>query len=480
MACGSRCARLRDRSVLRKGFGTASRMSPSCSLRCASLTSLGPFGVAGTPRVTGVATRSDPVDARADRVVQGAIAVVTLGAFVFRAIWVIPVLAVLVGLGAAAGPAGNVLHRLFAEVAGPRLSPALATVPAATVRAQDGLAVGAVRLRDALLVGLPQRNRVGRRPRGRRGGRGCRDHTGSPRGDAARPVHAPLTRGARQQHRTRRDHTEQGDEADGGADRRAAPRIADREHGERERAPRCARSRLPRRAASPAPAPKHAHGTFRACARTSAPVNTTSRTTATIPGTGLHHATSATATPSSIDRQPRRHRRGDPVTRDGVQLPSDFGTRPQLRAGRRAQHGGEHQPGRERDRRVDHVELGSALEAAVPAAVEQQRPALVPVAELDARGPRRSRGRRRRARPSVSQSTNARASSRTGAPVRPGEYATRARIGRHPSPRTGGTPPRRPRRGCWPPTCPRPGCAATSSTTSRRRTARAAVRATPT
>jgi Domain of unknown function (DUF4395) len=95
----------------------------------------------GTPRVTGVASRSDPVDARADRVVQGAIAVVTLGAFVFRAIWVIPVLAVLVGLGAAAGPAGNVLHRLFAEVAGPRLSPTLATVPAATVRAQDGLAV---------------------------------------------------------------------------------------------------------------------------------------------------------------------------------------------------------------------------------------------------------------------------------------------------------------------------------------------------
>jgi hypothetical protein len=91
--------------------------------------------------VTGVAARSEPVDARADRVVQGAIAVVTLGAFVFRAGWAIPVLALVLGLGAAIGPAGNALHRLFASLAAPRLPPVRATVPASTVRAQDGLAV---------------------------------------------------------------------------------------------------------------------------------------------------------------------------------------------------------------------------------------------------------------------------------------------------------------------------------------------------
>jgi hypothetical protein len=88
-----------------------------------------------------VAARSEPVDARADRVVQGAIAVATLGAFVFRAVWVIPVLAVALGIGATIGPAGNPLHRLFVGLAAPRLSPARATVPASTVQAQDGLAV---------------------------------------------------------------------------------------------------------------------------------------------------------------------------------------------------------------------------------------------------------------------------------------------------------------------------------------------------
>jgi hypothetical protein len=87
-----------------------------------------------------VAARSDPVDARADRVVQGAIAVVMLGAFVFRAAWVIPVLAVVVGVGAVAGPAGNLLHRLFAAFATPRLSAPQAVVPAPTVQAQDLLA----------------------------------------------------------------------------------------------------------------------------------------------------------------------------------------------------------------------------------------------------------------------------------------------------------------------------------------------------
>ena len=120
-------------------------MSPSCSLGCASLTS-------PTHRVTGVAARSDPVDARADRVVQGAIAVVTLAAFVFRAAWAIPVLAVVLGLGAAIGPAGNALHRLFAGLATPRLPTARATVPASTVQAQDSLAFALLALATLCLL----------------------------------------------------------------------------------------------------------------------------------------------------------------------------------------------------------------------------------------------------------------------------------------------------------------------------------------
>ena len=102
-----------------------------------------------------MAARSDPVDARADRVVQGAIAVVTLGAFVFGAVWVIPVLAVVLGVGAAVGPAGNPLHRLFATLVAPRLPGPRTTVPAPTVQAQDVLGVGLLGFATlVLLIGL--------------------------------------------------------------------------------------------------------------------------------------------------------------------------------------------------------------------------------------------------------------------------------------------------------------------------------------
>src|SRR5258705_808911 len=57
--------------------------------------------------------------------------------------------------------------------------------------------------------------------------------------------------------------------------------------------------------ASLAPAPKHAQGTFRACARTSATVNPASIASATTPGTGPHNTTSATATASSTPGRPR-------------------------------------------------------------------------------------------------------------------------------------------------------------------------------
>jgi hypothetical protein len=102
-----------------------------------------------------VPPRSEPVDARADRAVQGALAVLTLGAFVFRLTWLIPVLAALVGVGAALGPERNAFHLLFAAALGRRLRPATATVPDETVRVQDLLAFGLLALATlCLLIGL--------------------------------------------------------------------------------------------------------------------------------------------------------------------------------------------------------------------------------------------------------------------------------------------------------------------------------------
>jgi hypothetical protein len=87
--------------------------------------------------------------------VQGALAVLTLGAFVFRVAWLIPILALLVGVGAALGPEHNPLFVLFTTAAGPRLRPAPTTVPAETVRSQDLLAFGLLGVATlCLLIGL--------------------------------------------------------------------------------------------------------------------------------------------------------------------------------------------------------------------------------------------------------------------------------------------------------------------------------------
>jgi hypothetical protein len=98
---------------------------------------------------------SDAVDARADRGVQAAISIVTLSAFVFRAPWVIPILAVLLAAGALLGPGGNPFHRIFEGLIAPRASKARTVVPASTIRAQDAL--GAALLGTAtvfLLIGI--------------------------------------------------------------------------------------------------------------------------------------------------------------------------------------------------------------------------------------------------------------------------------------------------------------------------------------
>jgi len=103
-------------------------------------------------RVLRVASRSELVDVRADRVVQATVAVATLTGFVFRQPWVIPVLAVVVGAGALFGPAGNPIYRMFAGLVAPRLSPAVNREPAETLKAQDVLAAGLLGVATVCLV----------------------------------------------------------------------------------------------------------------------------------------------------------------------------------------------------------------------------------------------------------------------------------------------------------------------------------------
>jgi Domain of unknown function (DUF4395) len=102
-----------------------------------------------------VAPATPVVDARADRSAQGVVAVVLLAAFVFRQIWVVPVLGVLVGAGAAFGPDGNPFHRAFGAYVAPRLSPVTHHEDAAAVRAQDALATALLGLATVtMLIGV--------------------------------------------------------------------------------------------------------------------------------------------------------------------------------------------------------------------------------------------------------------------------------------------------------------------------------------
>jgi hypothetical protein len=96
-----------------------------------------------------------PVDSRADRSAQGAVAVFLLGAFVFRQIWIVPVLGALVASGAALGPPGNPFLRLFTAFVAPRLGPPSEHEVAATVRIQDVLLAALLGVATlALLIGL--------------------------------------------------------------------------------------------------------------------------------------------------------------------------------------------------------------------------------------------------------------------------------------------------------------------------------------
>ena len=99
-----------------------------------------------------MASGTEPVDVRADRAVQGTVAVATLSAFVFHQPWVIPVLGVFVGAGALIGPAGNPIYRIFDGLVAPRLSPVANVEPASTLRAQDVLGVAVLGLATACIL----------------------------------------------------------------------------------------------------------------------------------------------------------------------------------------------------------------------------------------------------------------------------------------------------------------------------------------
>ena len=86
---------------------------------------------------------NEPVDARGDRLVQGIVGVLLLAAFVFGLVWLVPANGVLLGIGAALGPARNPFHLAYARLLAPRIHAVEGTVPAETVRAQDLLIAGA-------------------------------------------------------------------------------------------------------------------------------------------------------------------------------------------------------------------------------------------------------------------------------------------------------------------------------------------------
>jgi hypothetical protein len=98
---------------------------------------------------------NEPVDARGDRLVQGIVGVLLLAAFVFGLVWLVPVIAVLLGIGGVLGPARNPFHLLYARLVAPRIKASEGTVPGDTVRAQDLLIAGACGLASlSFLAGI--------------------------------------------------------------------------------------------------------------------------------------------------------------------------------------------------------------------------------------------------------------------------------------------------------------------------------------
>ena len=421
-----------------------------------------------------MASGSEPVDARADRAVQGARHDrARSAAFVFRQSWVIPVLGVFVGAGALLGPGGNPFHRLFAGLVAPRLS-RRDRRRAAVDGPGPGRARGrAARRRDRPAAHRPGRRRVDRRRSSKRGVAAVAATTGVHLGVVAldrlrrrSEAAGPCSSYARRAPPTSVIAPSTTTAADGAA--RLAP-----DGDRRSRAPRAPAS-TPLRTIAHGPtgasrraAPKHRHGTWRACARTSTTVNAA----------------------RSSERDDARHRAPprDERDRDDRSRPPAAPTRPPARARSptrrphlRAQHrrlarcAASRSPTPRARPRARPAPRGPATRrstdarrrGAVSSRIGRTRPGRTATACLRAgsrarpRDRRRSRGHPHRARrPSRSRRTPARP---RGSANRCGPARTRcARTGRRPSARTAGRSPRRRRRGSSRPTCPPTGSAAT-------------------
>jgi hypothetical protein len=95
------------------------------------------------------------IDAKGDRIVQGLVGVLLLTAFVFREPVIVPILAVLLGLGALRGPSANPFHRAYAAWLLPRLTADGGTVDPKTIRAQDAFAAITLAVASpAFVIGL--------------------------------------------------------------------------------------------------------------------------------------------------------------------------------------------------------------------------------------------------------------------------------------------------------------------------------------
>jgi hypothetical protein len=99
--------------------------------------------------------RAGDVDARADRLAQGAVGVLFLAAFVFKLPWLVPVVGLVLVVAAVGGTRANPFHILFVRALAPRLGPPDAGFDEDTVRAQDALLAAVAALATLFfLVGI--------------------------------------------------------------------------------------------------------------------------------------------------------------------------------------------------------------------------------------------------------------------------------------------------------------------------------------
>jgi hypothetical protein len=93
-----------------------------------------------------------PFDAREVRAVQGAVGLLVLAAFVFRAPWLVVVTFLIVAAGGVAGTRAHPFHSLYRTLVAPRLRAASAVEEARDVRALDLLATTLLGIASLALV----------------------------------------------------------------------------------------------------------------------------------------------------------------------------------------------------------------------------------------------------------------------------------------------------------------------------------------